>query len=182
MLRRRRGPPYRGPRGDVRELDESSPLGYGFDDLRGAEAGRSEAGRSHDVVRAVREQDRAADVFHQRLEIHRLHCQAGLPHRVRGVLRNHVAHVLEDVRMGVDEVCADGLDRERLAEVVDRAGLGHLSPRAEEGPSVGVAPREGAIRTASDDLVRVLRGKREAHHAPHRRSMGEHPLDAESVE
>ena len=82
----------------------------------------------------------------------------------------------------LDEVGADRLDRQQVAEVVERHRLGHLPPGPEHRPPVDVAAREGAVGAGRDRPLRILGGERDRDHPAHRGAVAERPLDPELVE
>ena len=152
--------------------------------LAGSETGGREHRRAEDVVGAVRHQERSLDLRHERREIHLLHRETGLAHRVGVVDADHRADGRERVLalLALEEGGADGLRRDVVGEVVPRHRLRHPSPDAEEGRTVDVGLREGDVGARRDHAVTVVRREGDRDHPAHRGAVDEDALELQRVE
>ncbi len=120
----------------------------------------------------------------QRREVHLLHRQARLSHRVRVVDPDHRAHGLERVLalLALEERRAHRLGRDVVGEVVPRHRFGHSAPDAEEGRAIDVGLRERDVRARGDHAGAVARGERDGDHPAHRGAVHEDALERQRVE
>ena len=116
------------------------------------------------------------------LVIHVLHGEARPADRVGRVEPDDVADQIEGAGVVGEELVADGLDRDEVAEVVQRHCLRHLAPRAEVDLAVEVAARHAAVGAGRDRPLRVLADEGDRDHAAHRGAVDEHAVEAEGVE
>ena len=167
---------------DLGELVHRRPVADRISDVVGAKATRCQAGRSHRVARAVREEDRALDRAGDLLVVHVFHRETGPTNRVRRVEANDVANKIERARVVGEELVANGLDRDEVAEVVKRHCLCHLAPRTEVDLAVEVATRHATVGAGSNRALGVLADEGDRDHAAHRRAVHKDAVEAKRVE